>query len=414
VDLKRLDFYLLITAVVLVLAGLLWFIFGRAREPEKITLVFTQYWEDELDEDPLPALISRFERDNPGIKIRLEKRSYEEMGRIFDPEAAPAAAGSAAKPFVPDIVTMDDGLLRTFRKNGMLTSLEPYVHSESGREQWAIPVINFMDLLFYNTELLKAAEWDRPPGTREEFLRAAMAVSKGNAAGTALSLSPADSMGIRRDILSWIWAAGSGITSDGKPDFSGRRIAAALDFLAQLSADGSLAGGIFEKTGTERLEAFARGEIGMMIASTRAIPYLQQMMKPEAFGVTLIPGPADAPAKPIIALSPWYAGISAQCVHLDEAWTFLTFLSENAQAIAQPALAVPGSGDNPAAYITQNSLLAKAWDIYEASDLVQYYGDLINGDDFEKTIREELVSLLEGKKNGSAAADAIQKSWKRD
>jgi hypothetical protein len=76
----RLDRILLCLALVLLGIGLI-FNLGvkKAAGLGNTTLVFTHWWEDELEQGTLSSLAGEFERQNPGITIRLDRRSYAEV-----------------------------------------------------------------------------------------------------------------------------------------------------------------------------------------------------------------------------------------------------------------------------------------------------------------------------------------------
>jgi multiple sugar transport system substrate-binding protein len=270
-----------------------------------------------------------------------------------------------------------------------------------------------MDLLFYNIDLLKEVGFERPPGTRADYLLYAQALRrKGENTGvygSALGLSPEDSRGVYRDIFSWIWASGILLVQDGKLDFNGRSLNAALDFLAALEKDGLLAPGSFEKTGNQRLTEFTNGKIGMMIASVRDIPQVQEKMG-DSFGITRIPEPETYSGKPIFGLSAWYGGISRQSPRQDQAWTFLLFLKENSDLLTEQLQTVPGNGES-ASFRPEDPLYSKAWDIYEGADLVQELLGFPGEKILEEAMRRELEVMFRENRDAAETALAVQQSW---
>jgi multiple sugar transport system substrate-binding protein len=421
-DIKKLDRYLFIAAAVM-LAGCITIRLTAkiTDDKQKVTVSVTCFLEKGPEKDTLDSLIHEFEERNPDIRIRADNRSpgtadYPGGGELLkEGENLPAG-----------IVVFDEGWINAFTRQGLLASLEPYVHSGPDTGRRVIPLISFMDVLFYNIDLLKAAGFDRPPKTRAEFLAYAKAVSGGQDAapsgpaassravpmfGSALALSPEDHRAVRREIFSWIWAAGAPVVRNGAPDFNSRAVTETLDFLGQLNWDGLLSPGTFGKTGAQKTGEFAQGNIAMMIGSVEDIPFLREYMGDSAFGITQIPGPAGYAGKPVIGPSYWYAGISASCKYPDAAWTFLTFLAEQSPFLAAQARAVPGSGDQPGNYIEENPLYSKAWDIYEAADVIREFSGFPRGDDLETIIREELALFFAEGKNAADTSAAIQKRW---
>lgn len=367
-------------------------IFRYTAGPSRTELILAGQCEDLFGKETVDALIQEFEERNPELRIRLATN---------DPGAKNRSG--------PDIIIFDEDEF-----NGLsLSSLNSYIHTESGAEQQAIPLVSFMDLLFYNIELLQAAGFDRPPKTRAEFLACAKAVSAAHAAdgnstdsgiyGAALGLSPKDPQALRRDVFSWIWAAGGELRQEDA--FGGKTVSDVLAFLGQLKSEGALAPGSFEKTGADRLEEFARGKIALMITSARVIPALQKEMGGN-FGITVIPGSAGpvSPEKNILGLSGIYAGISADSAHPDEAWGFLIFLAEKSPALSAKLKAVPGSLPGPFSasnagaavvdYKTDDPLYSKARDIFEASDIAQGFAGQSLSEEFERIARKELNVLF--------------------
>jgi ABC-type glycerol-3-phosphate transport system substrate-binding protein len=390
----------LLFAAALAVAALMLIRFAvlKAAEPEKITLVFAYAGMPPMnqdDEELLRSLTGEFEVLNPEIKIKLEKKTYGELKNLVREIPDAETENAKNRKTAPDIAALDDWLLRDGIWKGSLASP-------------AVPLASFVDVLFYNIDILKAAGLDRPPGNYGEFLAAAEAVAKYAAtegAGTngihaaALALSPDDPRSVFRDVFSWMWAAGSGpLGSETDGAFPGRRTAAALEFLGRLARDGRLAPGTFEKTGTERLEEFAEGKIGMITGSVKDIAFLKKNMKGD-FGITRVPGPAEHSGRPVFALYGLYAGVLRQCVHVDEARAFLAFLAEKN----------PGE---TAWMETADSLSVKARDMYEAAEIIQGYAGFIRGAELEDTVRKELVPLLEGNRSGEDTAAAIANQWK--
>ena len=317
-------------------------------------------------EEIMDDLIREFEERNPELRIRMETQGAE------------------------DIIIFEEAKYNGLVRDGVLASLDSYIYSESGAELYAVPLVSFMDLLVYNIELLQAAGFTHPPKTRAEFLACAKAVSAINTAnipntavsglyGTAMGLSPKDPNALRRDIFSWLWAAGGTFWPSDDPQkepvFSGKAVNDLISFLGHLNRDGALAPGSFEKTGTERLVEFARGNIAMLTVSARDISFLEKEMG-SAFGITVIPGSEDL-GKNTLGFSGIYAGIHADSAYPGEAWT-----------------GAEQNANNFGDYIQANPLYTKAWDIFEASSIARGLSGYLRADEFEHRVRETLIKTL--------------------
>ena len=422
-DIKRIDHLLFLAAIVLLTVFAAFNLFSRntAGSPRAALLV-DRHCEELFGGDIVAALIQEFEERHPELRIDLEDADGE-------------AAGNRPSP--PDIVFFDEGQFSGMARRDALLSLNSYMRTEAETDLQTdlrtIPLVSFMDLLFYNIEILRAAGFDRPPKTRAEFLACAKAVSglqtgtadagasgAADVYGAALSLSPDDPLAPRRDVFSWIWAAGVDMqpaAGAAGPYFGDKAAVDVIVFLGELNREGALAPGTFVKTGADRLDDFARGKIAMMIASSRDIQRLRQEMGGAVFGVTNIPG-SPSTGKSKVGLSAIYAGVSAGCGRPDDAWTFLSFLAEKGPVLAEKLGASPGSlpgifpgGGFPGDYIKEDPDYSKVRDIFEAAETVQGFSGNPRADALERIVREELRVFFERDRNPANTAAAIQQRW---
>jgi ABC-type glycerol-3-phosphate transport system substrate-binding protein len=218
-------------------------------EITQINLYISPHFEELLGKETVETLLLEFGEQNPDLRVRT---------------ANPAEGKNT------DIFIFDESEYRTLVASGSLKELNSYIYGTSvrfstARRQLAIPLASFMDLLFFNIDLLTAAGFDRPPKTKEEFLTYARAVSGGNegllenAYGTALSLSFRDGQAIPRDIFSWIWASGGDFhPEENRPFLNAAAMSADISFLGILYRERLLAPRIFDTTGDQRLEEFAQ------------------------------------------------------------------------------------------------------------------------------------------------------------
>jgi ABC-type glycerol-3-phosphate transport system substrate-binding protein len=338
---------------------------GEPRSAHRIDITISSQSRDLFGGDTLDALIKEFEKQNPGLRIK---------------SAAPDGQ-------VADIVFIDDSGF-----NGLASN--DYLHVET--------LVSFMDLLFYNIDILKAAKLDRPPKTRAEFLAAARAIAKNDTENPlfpfALGLHPDDTMALRRDFYPWVWANGGNIPPLGLSDEDITFSLSHTDIIAffeQLNREELLAPGSFEKTGAQRLEEFTKGKIAMITASARDILFVQNNAEGITFGITTIP--TTSQGKNRLGLLHIYGYINRACTVPNEARFFLDFIAEKSQVLAETLGAVPGSYPIafPGEYITDNPLYSKAWDIFEAVDIVEYKTHRIFEEEINNAIRKKLKEALE-------------------
>lgn len=377
---------------------------------KQITLLLSSNSLDLFGSELTEILLQEFNENNPDIIIRYNEED----------EAA-------------DILIFDDGGFNAYIDAGALADLTVYYyHKEEIDEsenyqfdisaheavQFAIPLVSFMNMLFYNIDILTAVDFVNPPRTRSDFLSYARTVSRRNLpaadiSGAAIGLNPEDRQSLSRDIFSWIWAAGGNFWSEGeRPAFNVRSMTNDLTFFGTLNREGLFAPEIFLRTGSQQIEEFANGKIAMMIASTRVIPYLRKKMGDSAFGITTIPD-AGTGGRYNISLSSIHTGISADSLHPEEAWRFIEFIAGKSALLCAELQAVPGSMFNliPGDYVKDDPFYSKAWDIFEASQIVQGFSGKPDGQEYETIFFEELRIFLEGSRTAQQTVTVIQRRW---
>ena len=367
-----------------VAAALLMFFFvsrmhKAANEPERVSISISSQCGDLFGRDTVNALIQEFEEQNPDLRIQE-----------ITLDAADDAGGA-------DIVFFDDSGFSSLMNASALASLAPYNYTGTQAGQWALPLVSFMDLFIYNIDILQAANLDRPPKTRAEFLAAARAIAESDTVSAfALGLSPADPLALRRDFYPWIWASGLDIQSIDLGDNPAlpRPVTDVIALFGQLNHEKLLAPGTFEKTGAQRLQEFAEGKVAMMTASARDIAFLQNSAPGITFGITTLP--MTTQGKNRLGLSSLYAGISSDCSLPDEAWKFLAFFAGKRHVLSETLGAVPGSFPDVFAgeYIAEDPLCSKAWDIFEAADIVEYEPNQPFEEEINRLIREKLTEAF--------------------
>jgi multiple sugar transport system substrate-binding protein len=417
--LRKIDFFLATSLIALSIGLLIANIAARKPYQSKRTEIrLSRQWETVFDSGTIDTLIAEFEEINPQLRI---KRPAPETTQ--DPET-PAAnfADNGNRLESPDIIFMDDSQLGDFIRRQALFPLNTFAQNRDNAGQWAIPLVMSMDLLFYNIDILTAAGFDRPPKTRDEFLRYARAVRarSGNINAAALGLHEDDPNAIRREIFSWLWASGFSVIKDGEPWIEKRVMTDLLVFLSQINQTGLPGESAFDKTGIQRLQEFTQGKLAMIIAPAQAISWLRELPVNFDFGITVIPG-TPAQGNNILGLSGLYAGISSSCAYPDEAWLFLSFIEEKSAALASKIKAVPGhiqrllpvAAGFPGDYLIEDPLYAKAWDIFESSGIAETFTGYPLAGDLEQALREELLNHFSGHLGSADTAEAIQQRWEK-
>ena len=352
--------------------------FAKPNLPVPINIfVSAQYWE--MFGSTAESFIMEFESQNPGFRIVMAEDQNQ------------------------DIVFFDDGEFPSLVESSSLVSLSPYIYTETEDDLWALPLVSFVDLFFYNIDILQMAGNDRPPRTRAELLAAARSVAQmssdtnKNISPLALGLYETDAIGIRRDFYPWVWALGtqthSGFAEDGTLTLTGQTVNT-VNFLAEMNREGLIAPGTFETTGRERLRQFAEGKIAMMVASARDIPFLRNSPHGVNFDIGAVP--ATALGRNRLGISGIYAGISAAGTQPDAAWNFLVFVSGRINLLAAATEAVPGSCliNFPDKHIEEDEMLSKAWEIFDAAEIVEFNSSDLLEMKAGRIIRERLIQAF--------------------
>ena len=392
---KKFDIALLILAIlvfVLVFSSRFLFTVSQEKKPTEI-FVSPLFWEL-YGEDTADNLIEEFKEKNPGFEI---KKSFK--GSIFLSDEANNLNG------FEDVIFFDDIDLIDLIGNSSLTSLDPYIYVDDENQkiyEWAIPLVSFMDLFVYNIEILKAANLDRPPKTRREFSAAARAIARIDPAvldleviyPLALGLNKDDPRALRRDVFPWIWAGNGDVLSEEGTEIS-RAAREIFDFFYELKSNELLAPYPLERTGKTGLEEFAQGKIAMMTISARDLSYLRSIANELNFGITSIP--AAAQGKNRLGITKVFIGISSSCKKANEAWKFVSFIADRPQILSRGLSAIPGIYLNSfpdTTYIDGDSLLKKAWEIFEAADIVEYNPEYTLEKTINTVFRERLEELF--------------------
>jgi len=267
---------------------------------------------------------------------------------------------------------------------------------------------------------LRAAGFERPPKTREEFLVYAKTISAANdgiladAAGTVTSLN---GQPLSREVFSWIWAGGGNFwpNEDSAPVINTRQMINDLNFLGSLYQDGTQDQELSPMSEEQVLDSFANGKIAMIIASTSGIGTLRERMGDDAFGITTIPGAGTA-GKYSIGLTGIFAGINKNSAYPDAAQVFLDYLKAKSPLLCEQLKAVPGytadlRPEDNKNYIKEDPFYSKAWDIFEASAIVRGFLGIPGAQEYENALREETQGFFEGKRTAQETVVAIQKRW---
>lgn len=146
------------------------------------------------DGDTMGTIVKRFEKENPGIKVKVQKIVWD---TLYDKLLVSLAAGKPPEVF---IVHRDE--FDWFRRANALRIMDPYINGSTGipksdrvEKAWnavtynsklyGVPLDNHNHNLVYNTDHFREAGLDpaKPPATGDEFIKAGLKLNKLGANG---------------------------------------------------------------------------------------------------------------------------------------------------------------------------------------------------------------------------------------
>jgi len=366
---------------------------GGDKQPTLTDIVFTHWWYDDIERDLLRNLVAEFENSHEGIRIILNEKSYESLRLgLFD------FAGGDDETEVPafpgDVLALDPLWVPELINREVIESAE-------------LPVLSFINVLYYNIDILRDAGFTRPPNTRTEFLTFArtIAANEENRRAYALSLGLGSFRGIHDNVYPWIWAAGARLINNGNPVVTSAPVVQSLAFLASLSNEGLIAPGAFYADSRKKLEDFVSGRTAFMIASTRYIGLVRERLGDAAFNITSVPILDNQPGTPFFATLGWTLGIHSESAHREEARLFSAFLAGRASRISGNASgAIPASSP-------QDPFYSNIWEIALAGETAADFSGIAGEPVLEQIFREELSALFDGTSSPAQTAAAIQARW---
>ena len=379
---KRNDILLFALAIVVLAAGLFRLLYNSvvpensipARAPQA-SIVFTQWWEDDLEENILLDLVEEFESLHEGIKVDLAYKSYEDLRlMLFD---------TSRDEFHGDVLAIDSLWAAELKDMGGIENVSP-------------PLLSFISVLYYNIDILLNAGFSRPPKSWGEFINYSRTVAAMGGNRRGLAMSEGSSRRVYDDVYPWIWSGGARLINDGRPAVNTTPIIESLSLLASLNREGLVVQG-------NKLEDFGFGKAAFMISSVRDVKYVRAFMGDESFDISTVPVPDNYAGRSFYGNTEWAIGINPDSAHKEEARLFVDFLVEKSHFLAENAGATSAlTGYAP--FYSKAFEIAMAWE--PATD---FSG--LPWMELEKVFSEELSSLFTGTSTPNGTASAIQRRW---
>ncbi|GMO23536.1 MAG: hypothetical protein Pg6A_10480 [Termitinemataceae bacterium] len=264
-------------------------------------------------------------------------------------------------------------------------------------------VASFINILYYNIDMLKEAGFDRPPKNRNEFIDAAIKIENKakNIRGMGFSGN------VFEDILPWFWSAGV------NGDWKSRASVGTLEFLQKLGESNIAGEEIFNSKMDDKLSFFCAGKCAFYIGSTLDIAIIEEKSPKFEWNLTAIPTPENYAGKPVFNVTSWEIGVSPLSEQKEEALIFLEFINSRRDFIAQAAGAVPsdnaGEQQNP-----KDPLRLKARTLFEGAEIIHDTEFFNKPEQAAILFKNELIKLWRGEQSPKEAAAALDSSFNTD
>ena len=394
---KYKDKLIFFSAIAILLGGLLPIIHGSISTrladnstPAPVVLVFSHWWNDYLGEETLLELKNEFEEIHENISLIFHDVTYEEMEEmLFHYEA----------DFTADIFAFDMLWIPLLLRGDTLDVRLGRTVNES--------LFSFINLLYYNINLLSEAGFVMPPRNRTQFLQYARAIRNSHDNVWALGMALNNNRALFDDIFPWIWFSGAELFRGGTPNVNTRQVIDSLAFLESLFNEDLTAPNALYATNSDKLNDFISGRTAFMIAGEIYIRMIREEMGEDSFSISSLPVPDNYAGSSFYSSTAWSAGVNPASLNIEAAMLFVDFLFERKELLAERAGTISGSSiprpDSDPHY-------SKVWDIAIAAEIA---GDFfsIPIHNLEEIFMEEFNSLLAGEITPTQAAAAIQRAW---
>ena len=392
---------------------------GEDASDGNVTLEFAQWWGAELPAGEFDKIINDFTTENPNIKVKLLSAPYASTKQQL-------LTGAASKT-LPDVVGLDGAWVNDFAKQGAITDLSKLMtdaNYDAGElasqvqvdgKTYMIPVVNFVYPLFVNKDLLTKAGVQSVPTTRTEFLDAAKKISAsgGDVKGWVLPLDTAVPNGVQNDVMSWLWASGGSMLTDGKPNLTSVPVKSTIEYVKSLNDAGVIAPGSLTMKEQDKVEKFTNGQVGMMIDSLAHINLIKKNKPDLNFEVAALPAEDGFTGQRGIPYASWGIGISNSTEHKAEAFKFVSYLmSQQTNAkLSTIANGFPGNKNAEPDFGNSDPLFKTAFEIYQQGYPANEFVGLPKSEDLMRSFAEQLQLVLTGKSSVDDALTKSQENW---
>lgn len=303
---------------------------GSAEQPETL-----RFWAFGREGEVVAQLVREFEREHPGVKIRVQQipwsAAHEKLLTAHVGAATPDMA-AMGNTWVPEMVTLD-----------ALASLDTFVRRSPDMDStghfpgiWATNVVDgglygipwYVDtrVLFYRKDILARAGYSRMPESWPEWREAMRAVTRVMGPRHYAIYLPLNEW--PPQVILGLQQGSPLITPEGYGVFADSGYARGFDFLLSLYRDG-LAPPVSNTEVANLYQEFARGTFAMYITGPWNIGEFRRRLGPgleDAWTTAPLPGPTGA-ASGVSLAGGCSLVIFKQSKHQALAWELMRFLS---------------------------------------------------------------------------------------
>ena len=355
------------------------------------------------------VLIPKFESENPGIKVNAVSHEWAEL---HDKILVSASSGS-----LPDVARCDIAWLPEFQKMGVLVALDeamPDFKDVSGQlldsamstasiggHDYALALNTNSKILYYNTEMLKAAGVEVPK-TLDEWVDAVTKLSGTNANGQQVWGWDEPALS-GWNLCPFIWSFGGSLTSDDQTVATGYinsdATVKAVETFAKLAQGGKLTG--FNSGDIPMTDGFGTGRYAMMLEGPWKVAELAGAYPDVAYGTAPIPagdgGSVSVLGGEDIAMF--------NTLNQDAAWKFMQFMTGE---YAETEMAKCGQIPVNKAALESDTVKSASFAPYlEAIKTAKARPTVAAWSEMDNALTTEMTQVVSGEKTAKQAMDEL-------
>jgi ABC-type glycerol-3-phosphate transport system substrate-binding protein len=294
-------------------------------DPAKVKGTVRVIMEEVPDTDVVQEMLPAFNREYPGVDIKIEALPYDQMrDKIVSSFLAPDPTY--------DLIAVDNPWMTDFAKGGFLEPLDDRIAAKAGYEAddfskplrdiadvdgkaYAVPFYNYALALVYRTDLYEKAGLT-PPKTLDELKADAVKLNADGRSGIAMQ--PQKGYKIFEEWGNYLLAAGGSIQDEsGKVTLDSPEARQALqtyiDIYKTSAPKNSLNWGF-----DEAIRSVSSDKSAQLISYNWTLPTVKESGKP--FSIAEVPGGRAI-------LGAWYWGVPKNSATKDAAWSFVSWLT---------------------------------------------------------------------------------------